>query len=269
MLSSSSSSSTLAQNPRAPPSNPELQKPTEMEALITKLRSDGASKMWILHFFSHFKDDAALRKEKDDCHYCQLRAWNSSERYPIGIINNVPGDTSSISPKFRFIEENVVSKGVEFADESFLVGCDCTPEDDCTEDCACLQDVDPLKPGEGGSEPGETMNPYQIEPGSSKDKCLKTWMLESRRPIYECHEKCNCAGMCASRVVGRGRKVPLQVFKTHDGRGWGMSFSHLLAIELHSHTDRSSGNGGYQARPVRRQVRWRTSDPRGSSRASP
>lgn len=46
--------------------------------------------------------------------------------------------------------------------------------------------------------------------------------LETREVIYECHESCKCDGEgCPNRVVGRGRTVPLQIFRTSDGRGWG------------------------------------------------
>lgn len=209
--------------------DPEVIDKINMGVVIEKLRRDGASKMWILHFFSHFENDVALEKEKEDCHYCQLRAWDSNELYPVGIIKNAPGDKFFIDPKFRFIEKNVVSKGVEFADEQFLSGCDC--KDDCTEECACLQDVELPQLGDDDYDPDSDLKPNPYHTNTARhDGCLKGFMLNSRRPIYECHDKCKCAGKCASRVVGQGRKVPLQIFKTADGRGWGMSFSHLLAV---------------------------------------
>ena len=59
--------------------------------------------------------------------------------------------------------------------------------------------------------------------GKRKD-CLRGKVLESRHPIYECHASCACSEDCINRVVDRGRKIPLQIFKTRNGRGWGMAF---------------------------------------------
>jgi histone-lysine N-methyltransferase SUV39H len=42
-------------------------------------------------------------------------------------------------------------------------------------------------------------------------------------PIYECSAGCSCDfNTCPNRVVQRGRTVEFELFKTHDGRGWGM-----------------------------------------------
>lgn len=50
---------------------------------------------------------------------------------------------------------------------------------------------------------------------------LNRYYLERRDPIYECNDNCNCGPRCKSRVVQKGRKVPLTIFKTPD-RGWGV-----------------------------------------------
>ena len=42
-------------------------------------------------------------------------------------------------------------------------------------------------------------------------------------PIFECSDSCSCnPETCPFRVVQRGRKVRLQIFKTDNGRGWGV-----------------------------------------------
>lgn len=51
---------------------------------------------------------------------------------------------------------------------------------------------------------------------------MRSKILDSRAPIYECHDACSCGPECPNRVVERGRKVPLQIFRTEDGRGWGV-----------------------------------------------
>lgn len=57
----------------------------------------------------------------------------------------------------------------------------------------------------------------------AKAGLLRGSELNSRLPIYECHEGCHCSKAgCPNRIVERGRQVPLQIFRTHKGeRGWG------------------------------------------------
>lgn len=38
----------------------------------------------------------------------------------------------------------------------------------------------------------------------------------------ECSRRCSCSEECRNRVVGKGVRVPLCVFYTSDGRGWGV-----------------------------------------------
>lgn len=40
--------------------------------------------------------------------------------------------------------------------------------------------------------------------------------------IYECNKKCKCKKDCKNRVVQNGRKVPLCIFRTSNGCGWGV-----------------------------------------------
>lgn len=41
-------------------------------------------------------------------------------------------------------------------------------------------------------------------------------------PIFECNRRCSCGPACRNRVVQRGRQVPLCIFRTQNGRGWGV-----------------------------------------------
>ncbi|XP_060526339.1 histone-lysine N-methyltransferase Su(var)3-9-like isoform X1 [Cylas formicarius] len=40
--------------------------------------------------------------------------------------------------------------------------------------------------------------------------------------IYECNNSCKCGPDCRNRVVQNGRKVPLCIFRTSNGCGWGV-----------------------------------------------
>lgn len=41
------------------------------------------------------------------------------------------------------------------------------------------------------------------------------------RPVFECNALCRCAGRCGNRVVQRGLRLRLQVFRTR-AKGWGL-----------------------------------------------
>lgn len=41
-------------------------------------------------------------------------------------------------------------------------------------------------------------------------------------PVYECNKRCKCGSNCQNRVVQKGRTVSLCIFRTDNGRGWGV-----------------------------------------------
>ncbi|XP_022905254.1 histone-lysine N-methyltransferase SUV39H2-like isoform X2 [Onthophagus taurus] len=41
-------------------------------------------------------------------------------------------------------------------------------------------------------------------------------------PIYECNNNCDCDSNCNNRVLQHGRHVPLAIFRTNTGCGWGV-----------------------------------------------
>ena len=70
--------------------------------------------------------------------------------------------------------------------------------------------------------------PYHKQKGDDRyPQTMQNFYRESRHPIYECNKNCNCGPVCKSRVVQKGRKVPLTIFKTRD-RGWGVYSSEDL-----------------------------------------
>ena len=46
--------------------------------------------------------------------------------------------------------------------------------------------------------------------------------LPPGNPIYECNSHCSCPHDCANRVVQHGRKINMCIFRTSNGRGWGV-----------------------------------------------
>ncbi|XP_036389956.1 histone-lysine N-methyltransferase SUV39H1-like isoform X1 [Megalops cyprinoides] len=46
--------------------------------------------------------------------------------------------------------------------------------------------------------------------------------LRAGQPIYECNSRCRCGPDCPNRVVQKGIQYDLCIFKTNNGRGWGV-----------------------------------------------
>ena len=151
-------------------------------------------------------------------------------------------DESTPSLDFSFVSDSVLGAGVEARDPETTIGCNsendpggCRPhmgqgigceygrKCDCQEFAAI--DIQRLKAEEREKyKKGDMLGlpkrfPY-YSVTSNRPECLVNFYLESRHPIYECNVCCNCGPDCKTRVVQKGRKVKLQIFKTLD-RGWG------------------------------------------------
>jgi histone-lysine N-methyltransferase SUV39H len=86
------------------------------------------------------------------------------------------------------------------------------------------------------------------------EELLRDEILDSRDPIYECHSGCACSKDCRNRVVERGRKIPLDLFRTSDGRGWG-EFSASISsiyIPIRDHAMLTHHPGVYCRFPIKR-----------------
>jgi hypothetical protein len=46
--------------------------------------------------------------------------------------------------------------------------------------------------------------------------------------VHECGRACRCGPACGNCVAQRARDVPLEIFKTRDGRGWGVRAGEAL-----------------------------------------
>ncbi|OTB15757.1 hypothetical protein K445DRAFT_317400 [Daldinia sp. EC12] len=177
------------------------------------------------HFFFHGDlGDEKLEEEKRRCHFCQIRSFPTHTRYPITIVNTE--DDAVLDPSFRFMDRSILGKGVEPTKREFLTGCECVDSEDCQYNtCNCLQDVE--------DDSSDDENLYDIDGARPHKKVyayhshgvragrLRSKVLASRDPIYECHESCACGPYCPNRVVERGRQIPLQIFRTKN-RGWGV-----------------------------------------------
>ena len=136
----------------------------------------------------------------------------------VTISNNLDGSTPPTN--FRFIDEYVFGPGTKRVDKEFRSGCTCyqdSREAGCSSlNCECLEDT---AIGENGKSDG-----FAYYGSGPKTGLLRYKYLKTRNAIYECNELCSCNDNCKSRVVQKGRQIPLDIFKTRD-RGWGESFS--------------------------------------------
>jgi histone-lysine N-methyltransferase SUV39H len=169
--------------------------------------------------------------EREKCHWCQLRAFDTHRKTPITIVNDV--DSVAIPPNFRFIEKMIYRRGVMPAEDNFRSGCDCQTDLDCQYGgCQCLSDLldgdededDENTTSLDGQGSHHRKKKYAYHLHGAKKGLMRSEMLETKLPLYECHESCSCSASCPNRVVEQGRTVPLQIFRT-ENRGWGMFMS--------------------------------------------
>ncbi|XP_030072291.1 histone-lysine N-methyltransferase SUV39H2 [Microcaecilia unicolor] len=97
---------------------------------------------------------------------------------------------------FYYINDYKASPGINMTNEA-MVGCECT---DCfVENCCAAQAGVKFAYNQDGQ--------IRIQPG---------------QPIYECNSRCKCGPECPDRVVQKGTPYPLCIFRTNNGRGWGV-----------------------------------------------
>jgi len=172
------------------------------------------------HGWHHRQGKKELAEEEEQCHLCQAAAFAIAQkphRYLLHIVNWV--DDEWISPEFRFLEKCVLGKGVKesLAPPGYRTGCVCETDLECGAKCMCLEDLAPnniVNP--------KWKNAYYTD--GPRKGLLRYEILElSNDEIYECSDLCTCSINCPNRVVGRGRKFSFEIFKTSNGRGWGLS----------------------------------------------
>lgn len=132
----------------------------------------------------------------------ELKEWEkhlnqvSSDPAPIVVENNV--DLEGPPENFIYINDYKAGPGIEIPNDP-VIGCECT---DCYSEkkgCCAAQ--------------------FGVDFAYFKYKRLR---IHAGRPIYECNKKCKCGPECPNRVVQQGRKHKVCVFRTSNGRGWGV-----------------------------------------------
>ncbi|XP_031779783.1 histone-lysine N-methyltransferase SUV39H2 isoform X2 [Nasonia vitripennis] len=106
-------------------------------------------------------------------------------------------DLERAPQEFLYIDDYLPGSGVIIPEEP-PIGCECSICDSKTKCCYAMCD---------GSLPYTSARRIRVPPGT---------------PIYECNKRCICPDNCQNRVVQRGSQMKLCVFRTSNGRGWGV-----------------------------------------------
>ncbi|KAI5855663.1 histone-lysine N-methyltransferase, H3 lysine-9 specific [Tricharina praecox] len=147
-------------------------------------------------------------------HHKFLKKLAKIEGPQITLVNSV--DDEPCPPlDFEFIKELRLTDslkeiaGVTTWNNNFTVGCSC-PVTGCVdkENCDCLDEL-----------PEETGRKQYDKHGRIT--------RNNQYAIFECNSRCNCGPQCSSRVVQKGRKVKLEIFKTTN-KGWGLRSPEFL-----------------------------------------
>ena len=146
----------------------------------------------ILHMFLH-----TARTEQ----LASLEDWENemnsiTKGKPFIKVENIV-DLEQAPQEFLYIDDYLPGSGVVIPEEP-PIGCECSSCDSKTKCCYALCD---------GSFPYTSACRIRVPPGT---------------PIYECNKRCICSNDCQNRVVQRGSHMKLCVFRTSNGRGWGV-----------------------------------------------
>ncbi|PKK73831.1 SET domain-containing protein, partial [Rhizophagus irregularis] len=136
---------------------------------------------------------------------------NGLERFPVSLIYDEIKEFEELRNIFyKYVNNCVTLPGT--TSDSYYDGCDC--KDDCeSEDCGC-------KSTHGFFYVSRGLNPAFLQSTS----------ILPNISVYECNSNCSCSSVkCPNRLTQHGVSLPLQIFKSNSGCGWGVR-SHTRKI---------------------------------------
>jgi len=147
-----------------------------------------------------FKHVDSLRKDQ----LRRLKEWqdevNQLDQKAIKITVENEHDLEGPPRYLNYINKYYPSNPSIIIPDDPIIGCECETCDVKSERSCC--------PGSNGHMMAyNKFGRLRIDPGA---------------PIYECNKKCGCGSACYNRVVQKGRKIKLCVYRTPNGCGWGV-----------------------------------------------
>lgn len=147
------------------------------------------------------KETVTLLTQKAQLHL-SLRRWethlNHTRNHPGRIFVRNEVDLEGPPKNFTYINNYKVGSGIVL--EQMAVGCECR---------RCWEE--PVN----GCCPGASLHRMAYnERGQVR--------LRPGAPVYECNSQCRCGPECPNRVVQKGIQFDLCIFRTGNGRGWGV-----------------------------------------------
>lgn len=150
-------------------------------------------KMIILNYF-HEKDIEQYEEYKKIIDSIREKERNV---FSVSIKNDVDFD---VFKRFDYVHENIWPQDVVIQEQA--AGCKC--ENGCNRESNCC--------------PTKTKNNFAYKSLRGK----KRLRLVNPQMIVECNDNCRCGKDCLNRVTQQPRLIPLRIFKTSNGRGWGL-----------------------------------------------
>uniref|UniRef100_F6YDS2 Histone-lysine N-methyltransferase n=1 Tax=Ciona intestinalis TaxID=7719 RepID=F6YDS2_CIOIN len=134
----------------------------------------------------------------------QLQMWQKrineiSKSMPLIAVENEV-DLCSFPPEFEYVESNITGKDVIIPTDP-LIGCD------CTNGCTSRLISNGCCPGIHKGRAPYANKLVKIKPGKA---------------IFECNRRCKCGVDCPNRVVQHGPRNALSIYRTSNGKGWGV-----------------------------------------------
>ncbi|XP_015174103.1 PREDICTED: histone-lysine N-methyltransferase SUV39H2 [Polistes dominula] len=130
-----------------------------------------------------------------------LKDWQNemnsiSKHKPLILVENLV-DLEGPPENFFYIEEYLPGEGVVIPEDP-PIGCNCINCGSNTKCCFVQND---------STFPYTSKGKIRVKPGT---------------PIYECNKRCKCDINCPNRIIQRGTRRKFCIFKTDNGRGWGV-----------------------------------------------
>uniref|UniRef100_A0A182LUA7 protein-synthesizing GTPase n=1 Tax=Anopheles culicifacies TaxID=139723 RepID=A0A182LUA7_9DIPT len=141
------------------------------------------------------------RDQLDQLHRFEQQINEHEPTVRIVVVNEQ--DLDAPPSNFTYLRTNIPAEGISIPNDP-PVGCECNPCNGRSNCCGKLS---------------EGRFAYSVR---------KRLLLQPGAPIFECNKKCSCGPDCLNRVVQNGGKCNLMLFKTSNGRGWGVKTNAVI-----------------------------------------